>query len=130
MPGTAHFAKLAVKTAGDICGVPGVPILANAIVRVIETCEKIPKQRLVSRMCLVDKANHKVSRQNIENLQKRCVSLLEFLDDEMLLGPPASERLEQAVIEANEQVESCCRVALSTHNRHGNSWSSVAWRSG
>ena len=43
------FAKTAVKLAGDICGVPGTPILADAIVTLIETCESIPRQKYVHR---------------------------------------------------------------------------------
>ena len=38
-------AKIAVKLAGGIRGVPGVPILADAIVALIETCENIPRQK-------------------------------------------------------------------------------------
>jgi hypothetical protein len=41
------LAKLGVRLAGSLCGVPGMPVLADAIVTLIETCENIPKQRLV-----------------------------------------------------------------------------------
>ena len=38
----ATLAKTAVQLAGNLCGVPGIPILADAIVTLIETCENIP----------------------------------------------------------------------------------------
>jgi len=41
----ASFTKTAVKLAGNICGVPGLPTLADSIVSLIETCESIPKQK-------------------------------------------------------------------------------------
>jgi len=43
----ATLAKTAVQLAGNLCGVPGIPILADAIVTLIETCENIPKQKQV-----------------------------------------------------------------------------------
>lgn len=43
----ATIAKTAVRLAGDLCGVPGVPVLADAIVTLIETCQNIPKQKQV-----------------------------------------------------------------------------------
>jgi len=46
----ASFAKIAVKLAGDLCGVPGIPILADAVVTLIETCESIPKQKQVHKL--------------------------------------------------------------------------------
>jgi phosphopantetheine adenylyltransferase len=49
-----------------------------------------------------DETAHITSRQNVKDLQKRCVSLLEFLRDESANGPPTSKRLEDALSEANE----------------------------
>jgi hypothetical protein len=43
----ASFAKIGVKLAGNLCGVPGIPILADAIVALIETCENIPRRKQV-----------------------------------------------------------------------------------
>jgi len=43
----ASVVKIAVKLAENICGVPGLPILADSIVALIEICESIPKQRQV-----------------------------------------------------------------------------------
>ena len=97
------FTKIAVKLAGDICGVPGVPILADTIVALIETCEGIPKQKQVHQpTCPVDERTYTASRQNIKDLLKRCVNLLEVLDSEALQGPSTSKRLEGAIADANE----------------------------
>jgi len=99
----ASFTKIAVKLAGDICGVPGVPILADTIVALIETCESIPKQKQVHRPTYpVDEATYTASRQNIKELQKRCINLLEVLDSEESQGPPTSKRLEGAIDDASK----------------------------
>ena len=49
MDTVATFTKIGVRLAGSLCGVPGIPILADAIVVLIETCESIPKQKQVHR---------------------------------------------------------------------------------
>ena len=98
----ASVTKIAVKLAGDICGVPGVPILADTIVTLIETCEGIPKQKYVHQPTYpVDEETYTASRQNIKELLKRCVNLLEILA-EASQGPPTSKRLEGAIVDANE----------------------------
>ena len=43
----ATIAKTAVQLAGGLCEVPGIPILADTIVTLLETCEEIPKQKQV-----------------------------------------------------------------------------------
>lgn len=48
MESAVSFLKLSVRLAGNLCGVPGVSVLADAVVVLIETCENIPKQRQVS----------------------------------------------------------------------------------
>jgi hypothetical protein len=50
----------------------------------------------------INRIAHKVFRQNVKDLQKRSMSLLEFLDTETSSGPPTSKRLEQALSEASE----------------------------
>ena len=45
MDSAVSFLKLGVRLAGSLCGVPGVSVLADAVVVLIETCENIPKQR-------------------------------------------------------------------------------------
>jgi len=98
----AAFAKTAVKLAGDICGVPGIPILADAIVTLIETCESIPKQKQVHWTRLISEPAYTLSRQNVKDLRRRCMTLLDVLRVEASNGPPTSERLEKAIIDANE----------------------------
>ena len=49
-----------------------------------------------------DRITYKLSRQNVKVLQKRCISLLEFLDAEVSNGRPTSKRLEKAIVEAIE----------------------------
>ena len=99
----ASVTKIAVKLAGDICGVPGVPILADTIVALIETCESVPKQKQVHQpICPVDETTYTGSRQNIKELLKRCVNLLEILDSDSSKAPPTSRSLERAIFDANE----------------------------
>jgi hypothetical protein len=47
MDTAVSFIKVGVRLAGNLCGVPGVSVLADAVVALIETCENIPKRRQV-----------------------------------------------------------------------------------
>ena len=98
----SNLAKIGIRLAGNLSGVPGLPVLADGIVALIETCENVPKQRSACRTLHTHRITYKVSRQNVKDLQKRCVSLLEFLDTEGSSGRPTSTRLEKAIGEANE----------------------------
>ena len=44
------YLKLGVRLAGGLYGVPGVSVLADAVVDLIATCENIPKQKQVPRI--------------------------------------------------------------------------------
>jgi hypothetical protein len=96
------FLKLGVRLAGGLCGVPGVSVLADVIVVLIETCDNIPRQRQVPPIRLLSTRAHSLSRQNVLDLQKRCVSLLEFLDAESSNGLPTSKGLEKGINETSE----------------------------
>lgn len=99
------LAKTAVQLAGNLCGVPGIPILADAIVTLIETCENIPKQRQVHLdTCLDGEPAYTVLRRSVKDLQRRCMALLDVLKAEESNGPPTSRRLEGAISDANEWV--------------------------
>lgn len=103
METAVSFLKVGLRLAGNLCGVPGVSVLADAVVTLIETCENIPKQRqapLHTRP--VGDPAHKVSRQSVRDLQKRSVSLLQFLDAESSRKPTTSERLEMTINQATE----------------------------
>ena len=53
-------------------------------------------------MCPVDEATYTAYRQNIKELLKRCVNLLEVLESEASQGPSTSKGLERAITQANE----------------------------
>lgn len=52
--------------------------------------------------CSGDEIAYAALRQNIGELQKRCVNLLEVLDAETSQGLSTSKRLEEAISEASE----------------------------
>ena len=95
--------EAAVKLAGSICGVPGVSILADAVVTLIETCEGIPKQKQAHRVLVLLPA-YTVFRQSVKQLQRQCMVLLDVLKAEESDGQPTSQRLEGRIIDATEWV--------------------------
>ena len=50
----------------------------------------------------IDETTDTTFRQNVKELQKRCVNLLEVLESEVSQGPPTSKRLEDAISHAIE----------------------------
>ena len=127
----ATIAKTAVMLAGNLCGVPGVPVLADAIVTLIETCENIPKQKQVpSGYVFCRHPAYTASRRSIKDLLHRCMTLLDVLKAEDTTGPPTSKRLEGAIVDAIEWVVPFFSVIRSTDDYPAYIGSSLAWRSG
>ena len=98
----SNLARIGVRLVRNLSGVPGMLVLADSIITLIETCESVPKQRSARRTLDTDRITYKVSRQNVRRLRSRCVFLLECLDAEGSKGRPTSKRLEKAISEANE----------------------------
>ena len=98
----SNLTKIAIRLAGNLSGVPGLPVLADGIVALIEACENVPKQRSARRTLDTDQITYKGSRQNVKDLQKRCVFLLEFLDNEGSSGRPTPKGVEKFISEAIE----------------------------
>ena len=46
---TSNLAMVAVRLAGNLSGVPGMSVLADGIVTLIETCDNFPKRRSARR---------------------------------------------------------------------------------
>ena len=84
----ATIAKIAARLAGNLCGVLGVPVLADVIVTLIETCENIPKQKQVpSGYVFHQQPANAAPRRSIKDLLHRCMTLLDVLKAEDTTGP-------------------------------------------
>ena len=71
-----------------------------------------------------------ILRRSVIDLQYRCMALLDVLKTEESDGPPTSQRLEGAIIDANEWVVPHLSAVYSTDDHRANLGSSLVSRSG
>ena len=81
-------------------------------------------------ICLSGEPAYTFLRRSVKDLQRRCVALLDVLKAEESNGPSTSQRLEGAIIDANEWVVASFSVVCLIDDYRANLGSSLVLRSG